>query len=49
MGQAKRDSVGTGHVALLVATAKVHGPVLVTRNAAGVAGLDVDVQNPFEA
>ncbi|MDE0698884.1 MAG: type II toxin-antitoxin system VapC family toxin [Boseongicola sp.] len=35
--------------ALLAATAKVHDLTLVTRNAADVAGLDVDVLNPFEA
>ncbi|MYH57457.1 MAG: type II toxin-antitoxin system VapC family toxin [Boseongicola sp. SB0675_bin_26] len=35
--------------ALLAATAKVHELTLVTRNAADVAGLDVDVLNPFEA
>ncbi len=35
--------------ALLAATAKANGLTLVTRNAADVAGLDVDVLNPFEA
>ena len=35
--------------ALLAATAKANGLILVTRNAADVAGLDVDVLNPFEA
>ena len=35
--------------ALLAATAKVYGLTLVTRNVADVAGLDVDVLNPFEA
>jgi len=35
--------------ALLAATAKVNGLALVTRNVADVAGLDVDVLNPFEA
>jgi len=35
--------------ALLTATAKVNGLALVTRNVADVAGLDVDVLNPFEA
>ena len=34
--------------ALLAATAKVNGLALVTRNVADVAGLDVDVLNPFE-
>lgn len=34
--------------ALLAATAKVNGLTLVTRNAADVAGLDVEVLNPFE-
>ena len=34
--------------ALLAATAKVNGLTLVTRNVADVAGLDVDVLNPFE-
>ena len=35
--------------ALLAATAKVNDLTLVTRNVADVAGLDVDVLNPFEA
>lgn len=35
--------------ALLAATAKANGLILVTRNIADVAGLDVDVLNPFEA
>ena len=35
--------------ALLAATAKANGLTLVTRNGADVAGLDVDVLNPFEA
>ena len=35
--------------ALMAATAKANGLTLVTRNAADVAGLDVDVLNPFEA
>lgn len=35
--------------ALLAATASVHGLVLVTRNAADVAGLGVRVLNPFES
>jgi len=35
--------------ALLAATAKTNGLILVTRNVADVAGLDVDVLNPFEA
>ncbi len=35
--------------ALLAATGKANGLILVTRNAADVAGLDVDVLNPFEA
>ncbi|MCY3768611.1 MAG: type II toxin-antitoxin system VapC family toxin [Gammaproteobacteria bacterium] len=35
--------------ALLAATAKSNGLTLVTRNVADVAGLDVDVLNPFEA
>ncbi len=35
--------------ALLAATAKVYGLTLVTRNVADVAGLDVDVLNPFDA
>lgn len=34
--------------ALLAATAKVNGLTLVTRNGADVAGLDVNVLNPFE-
>lgn len=34
--------------ALLAATAKTNGLTLVTRNAADVAGLDVEVLNPFE-
>lgn len=34
--------------ALLAATAKVHGFVLVTRNLADVADLDAEVLNPFE-
>lgn len=34
--------------ALLAATAKVYGLTLVTRNLADVAGLEVDVLNPFE-
>jgi toxin FitB len=34
---------------LLAATAKVHGMTLVTRNAADVAHLGVNVLNPFEA
>ncbi|MGF1658123.1 MAG: type II toxin-antitoxin system VapC family toxin [Rubrimonas sp.] len=33
--------------ALLAATARTHGLVLVTRNEADVAGLGVDVLNPF--
>lgn len=33
--------------ALLAATAKVNDLTLVTRNVADVAGLDVDVLNPF--
>ena len=35
--------------ALLAATAKINGLTLVTRNIADVAGLDVDVLNPFAA
>ena len=35
--------------ALLAATAKAHGLTLVTRNAADVTGLGVDVLNPFDA
>ena len=35
--------------ALLAATAKANGLTLMTRNRADVAGLDVDVLNPFEA
>jgi predicted nucleic acid-binding protein len=35
--------------ALLAATAKVNGLTLVTRNEADVAGLGVDILNPFEA
>ncbi len=35
--------------ALLAATAKANGLILVTRNVADVAGLDVEVLNPFEA
>ena len=35
--------------ALLAATARINGLTLVTRNAADVAGLDVEVLNPFEA
>ena len=35
--------------ALLAATAKANGLTLVTRNGADVAGLDVDVLNPFKA
>ena len=34
--------------ALLAATARTNGLTLVTRNAADVAGLDVEVLNPFE-
>jgi predicted nucleic acid-binding protein len=34
--------------ALLAATAKAHGLTLVTRNEADVAGLGVEVLNPFE-
>ena len=34
--------------ALLAATAKAQGLTLVTRNEADVAGLGVDVLNPFE-
>ena len=34
---------------LLAATAKVHELTLVTRNVADVAGVGVDVLNPFEA
>ena len=34
--------------ALLAATVKVHGLVLVTRNAAGVSGLGFPIRNPFE-
>ncbi len=34
--------------ALLAATARANGLTLVTRNAADVAGLDVEVLNPFE-
>ena len=34
--------------ALLAATAKVYGLTLVTRNVVDVAGLEVDVLNPFE-
>ena len=34
--------------ALLAATAKVHGLILVTRNVADVAGLDVALLNPFD-
>jgi predicted nucleic acid-binding protein len=34
--------------ALLAATASVNGLVLVTRNAADVAGLGVPILNPFE-
>ncbi len=34
--------------ALLAATAKANGLTLVTRNGAGVAGLGVEVLNPFE-
>ena len=33
---------------LLVGTAKANGLTLVTRNMADVAGLGVDVLNPFE-
>lgn len=35
--------------ALLAATARINGLTLVTRNEADMAGLDVDVLNPFEA
>lgn len=35
--------------ALLAATAKVHGMILATRNVSDVAGLGVDILNPFEA
>ena len=35
--------------ALLAATAKANGMTLVTRNVGDVAGLGVDVLNPFEA
>ncbi|MDE0523300.1 MAG: type II toxin-antitoxin system VapC family toxin [Boseongicola sp.] len=35
--------------ALLAATAKARDPTLVTRSVADVAGLDVDVLNPFKA
>jgi len=35
--------------ALLAATAKVNGLTLVTRNEADVAGLGVDILNPFDA
>ena len=35
--------------ALLAATAKANGLILVIRNVADVAGLGVDVLNPFEA
>ena len=35
--------------ALLAATAKANGLILVTRDVADVAGLGVDVLNPFEA
>ena len=35
--------------ALLAATAKANGLILVTRNVADVTGLGVDVLNPFEA
>jgi len=34
--------------ALLAATAKAHGLTLVTRNEADVAGLGVQVLNPFQ-
>ena len=34
--------------ALLAATAKANGLILVTRNVADVTGLGVDVLNPFE-
>jgi hypothetical protein len=34
--------------ALLAATAKVHGMTFVTRNSSDVAGIGVDVLNPFE-
>lgn len=34
--------------ALLAATAKANGLVLVTRNTADVAGLDIEVLNPFQ-
>ena len=34
--------------ALMAATARTNGLTLVTRNAADVAGLDVEVLNPFE-
>jgi hypothetical protein len=34
--------------ALLAATAKTNGLTLVTRNEADVAGLGVDVLNPFD-
>ena len=34
--------------ALLAATARTSGLTLVTRNAADIAGLDVEVLNPFE-
>ena len=34
--------------ALLAATAKANGLTLVTRNGADVAGLDLDVLNPFD-
>jgi len=33
---------------LLAATAKTHRMTLVTRNTAGIAGLDVYILNPFE-
>jgi len=35
--------------ALLAATAKINGLVFVTRNGADIAGLGVDVLNPFDA
>ena len=35
--------------ALLAATAKANGLTLVTRNVGDLAGLDVEVLNPFEA
>jgi predicted nucleic acid-binding protein len=34
--------------ALLAATAKANSLTLVTRNEADIAGLGVEVQNPFE-